>query len=199
MSDPSPFSSNAQLCGECRLPIHPGDVVRHCGAYVTHTHGRCVTLLRAEVDRLRQEVSSVAIENVGLRGEIARIEPPDDQASIQRKLQAYPKLSEFFSKYALGSKLPPSCFVCGHVVVDVGVSHMELPDVVCCKRCKEVSERAAQPPADALLKRARNLLIDCQTFIGPTTVWRDEELMLRNIRSFIEDTRPAPTKCAEQP
>jgi hypothetical protein len=31
--------------------------------------------LRAEVDRLRQEVSSVAIENVGLRGERARIEP----------------------------------------------------------------------------------------------------------------------------
>jgi hypothetical protein len=34
--------------------------------------------LRAEVDRLRQEVSSVAIENVGLRGERARIEPGAD-------------------------------------------------------------------------------------------------------------------------
>jgi hypothetical protein len=49
--------------------------------------------------------------------------------------------------------------------------------------------RAAPPPGDDL-RIARNLLIDAQNFIGPTTVWRDEELMLRLIREFIERTRP---------
>jgi hypothetical protein len=49
--------------------------------------------------------------------------------------------------------------------------------------------RPTQPPGDDL-RIARNLLIDAQNFIGPTTVWRDEELMLRLIREFIERTRP---------
>jgi hypothetical protein len=73
-------------------------------------------------------------------------EPPADEASVQRRLQAYPKLSEFFSKYAIGPKLPPSCFVCGQIVIEPAVTHAELPGIICCKRCKDAADRAAQPP-----------------------------------------------------
>jgi cytochrome c551/c552 len=43
---------------------------------------------------------------------------------------------------------------------------------------------------NAMMRRARNIIIDAQNFIGPTTIYRDEETMIRNIERFIEDTRP---------
>lgn len=81
--------------------------------------------------------------------------PGTDEASTHRRLQAYPQLSAFFSKYALGSKLPPSCFVCGQTVVDAGVTHLDLPDIQCCKRCKNASESVAK--IEAILSRGGNL------------------------------------------
>lgn len=44
------------ICGHCRLPIANGETgVRHFGHYVAHTENRCVSLLSAEIDRLRED------------------------------------------------------------------------------------------------------------------------------------------------
>ena len=43
------------------------------------------------------------------------------------------------------------------------------------------------PSMPTLLKRARNLLIDAKNFLHPTTVWRDSDLMERNIDSLLRD------------
>jgi predicted neutral ceramidase superfamily lipid hydrolase len=40
------------------------------------------------------------------------------------------------------------------------------------------------------LKRARNIIVDAQNFIGPTQVWRDTETMERNIRRFLDEVTP---------
>ncbi len=48
------------ICGHCRLPIANGETgVRHFGHYVAHTENRCVSLLSAEIDRLRARVASL--------------------------------------------------------------------------------------------------------------------------------------------
>ena len=56
--------------------------------------------------------------------------------SHARMIHAFPKLSEFFVKYALGSKLPVSCFTCGHVG-DRSITHAELADIYVCKVCAD--------------------------------------------------------------
>ena len=51
-----------------------------------------------------------------------------------------PKAWEFFHKHAMGSKLCPSCFACGHQAhdrADWWITHGELPDVYICKGCVE--------------------------------------------------------------
>ena len=48
------------ICGHCRLPIANGETgVRHFGHYVAHTENRCVSLLSAEIERLRARVASL--------------------------------------------------------------------------------------------------------------------------------------------
>lgn len=46
---------------------------------------------------------------------------------------------------------------------------------------------------------ARNIIVDAQNFIHPTTVWRDTDLMQRNIDRFLADGRTSepsvPWKC----
>jgi len=56
--------------------------------------------------------------------------------SHARMIHAFPKLSEFFVKHALGSKLPVSCFACGHVG-DRSITHAELADIYICKVCAD--------------------------------------------------------------
>lgn len=48
------------ICGHCRLPIANGETgVRHFGHYVAHTENRCVSLLSAEIERLRARVAEL--------------------------------------------------------------------------------------------------------------------------------------------
>ena len=48
------------ICGHCRLPIANGEAgVRHFGHYVAHTENRCVSLLSAEIERLRARVAEL--------------------------------------------------------------------------------------------------------------------------------------------
>lgn len=56
--------------------------------------------------------------------------------------QTHQQLLEFFSKHAIGGKLPPSCIVCGQVCEKPAISHMELPDIVVCFICRDASHRA---------------------------------------------------------
>jgi hypothetical protein len=51
-----------------------------------------------------------------------------------------PTFREFFNKYALGSKLPPSCLMCGRIVHERAVEHAELPDIYICADCKQLAE-----------------------------------------------------------
>lgn len=51
----------------------------------------------------------------------------------------------FFNKHSLGSKLPPSCLVCGHApgdVEDIAIRHMDLPNIIVCKKCRDASTMA---------------------------------------------------------
>lgn len=52
--------------------------------------------------------------------------------------------------------------------------------------------RAGADEIERLQKRlrvARNIIVDAQNFIHPTTVWRDTDLMQRNIDRFLADGR----------
>lgn len=40
------------------------------------------------------------------------------------------------------------------------------------------------------LKRARDIIVDAQNFIRPSSVWRDMDLMERNIEKFIAEVKP---------
>ncbi len=70
------------ICGHCRLPIANGETgVRHFGHYVAHTENRCVSLLSAEIERLRARVallepvaSAARIEIEHLRARVASLE-----------------------------------------------------------------------------------------------------------------------------
>lgn len=59
-----------------------------------------------------------------------------EQKAIERMAQAYPTLSAFYSKHAIGSMVAPSCFGCGHVG-ERSTTHFELPDVYLCTNCVE--------------------------------------------------------------
>lgn len=73
-------------------------------------------------------------------------ESPEDRA---RRIMEhdYPIYRDFFEKYGLGPKWPPpSCLVCGDVVVAPAVKHAELAGIVVCQRCKTASDAARRPP-----------------------------------------------------
>lgn len=75
-------------------------------------------------------------------------------AAVDQMVHDFPKLSAFFAKHALGQMLPPSCFVCGQSMEGrtVAVQHLELPDVVCCEKCKSAEQRLAA--VEVALKQA---------------------------------------------
>lgn len=60
-----------------------------------------------------------------------------------------PRIWDFWKKYALGSKLCPSCLLCGHQAhdpADWSIRHAELPDIYICKACVD---KARTPSATA--------------------------------------------------
>lgn len=59
---------------------------------------------------------------------------------LKRIDQAYPEVSAFYMKHAVGQKLAPSCFCCGQLSDERAVTHAELPDVFVCKTCKDATE-----------------------------------------------------------
>ena len=63
----------------------------------------------------------------------ARTERPN-AAQVERMVQAFPRLMDFFSKHALPSLSAPSCIGCGHVGKPT-ITHMELPNVYLCTKC----------------------------------------------------------------
>jgi hypothetical protein len=72
----------------------------------------------------------------------AAMRPTAPSANRATKIHEHdcPTAWAFFNKHSLGSKLPPSCLVCGHVpadVEDIAIRHMELPNIVVCLTCRE--------------------------------------------------------------
>lgn len=76
----------------------------------------------------------------------------------------YPKVAEFHSKYAMGSKMAPSCLLCGKVEPLV-ITHAELPDIGVCAQCRDAARRSTpSTSAEALSdadKGASKLVDDC--------------------------------------
>jgi hypothetical protein len=71
-----------------------------------------------------------------LREALVASETEDRQAAIHAN--DCPQFRAFYMKYAIGSKLCPSCLLCGHQVFDRsewGITHAELPDIYICKVC----------------------------------------------------------------
>lgn len=46
---------------------------------------------------------------------------------------------EFHSKHAFASKAMPSCLCCGKLPEKVAIKHMELPNIVICKPCRDAA------------------------------------------------------------
>lgn len=64
-----------------------------------------------------------------------------------------PRIWEFWKKYALGSKLCPSCLLCGVQAFDPedwAIRHAELPDIYICKGC---AEKARAPSSTSSSER----------------------------------------------
>lgn len=70
-----------------------------------------------------------------------------DEAAKARMIHDFPKLMDFFTKWAFGPKLAPSCLVCGVSTQgrEIGIRHMELPSIVVCMQCRNLA--TATPPA----------------------------------------------------
>jgi hypothetical protein len=72
-----------------------------------------------------------------------------------------PRIWDFWKKYALGSKVCPSCLLCGHQRHDPdewAIRHAELPDIYICKPCVDAARTppsASGPSALSLAKRCR--------------------------------------------
>ncbi|MFD1121871.1 hypothetical protein ACFQ2T_05100 [Methylophilus flavus] len=76
----------------------------------------------------------------------------------QRMLHDYPKLLDFFTKYAMGRKIKSSCFKCGSNRNNPAITHLELPDIYICDVCEvnktyvganeELKKTTLQPTTD---------------------------------------------------
>ena len=70
---------------------------------------------------------------------------------LTKDQHTYQQLLEFFSKHAIGGKLPPSCIVCGQVCDKPAISHAELASIVVCFSCRNAAQRTRsveQPPSN---------------------------------------------------
>lgn len=84
-----------------------------------------------------------------------QVEDDAEARSHARMIHDFPRLSAFFQKHALGSKLPVSCFACGHVG-ERTITHAELADVYICKTCAERIAKASAQSADPLAHPTTN-------------------------------------------
>ena len=83
------------ICGHCRLPIANGETgVRHFGHYVAHTENRCVSLLSAEIERLRARVAELEQDAKRYRYLSGQIKSDPDMSGNHRwwRLQPYQQL-----------------------------------------------------------------------------------------------------------
>lgn len=72
----------------------------------------------------------------------ARLAPiAPDARGVERMAQAFPMLSAFYDKHALGPKSAPSCLCCGKLTTSdrVAVQHLELPGIVVCADCRPLA------------------------------------------------------------
>lgn len=91
-------------------------------------------------------------------------------AEIERLRAERRPLLEFFSKHAIGSKLPPSCLVCGQPVVDAAIRHAELAEIVVCFSCRDAKAeretlRGKLVRTEGELERANSSYDQCGQFI----------------------------------
>lgn len=85
----------------------------------------------AELRELDKAIAIVAASEIRLEERAIKIHEHD-----------CPTAWAFFNKHSLGSKLPPSCLVCGQVpadVEDIAIRHMELPSIIVCLKCLEAT------------------------------------------------------------
>lgn len=77
-----------------------------------------------------------------------------------------PKVWAFFNKHSGGSKLCPSCLLCGHAYPnrtdDWAITHAELPDIYICRHC--VAAARGVPPTSGRAELAEKLLAYCYAF-----------------------------------
>lgn len=52
---------------------------------------------------------------------------------------------EFHRRHAMGSKAMPSCLCCGKLPEEIAIRHMELPNILICKVCRDA---ALAPPEE---------------------------------------------------
>lgn len=71
--------------------------------------------------------------------------PSLDGVLTVARAQAYPTMSAFFNKYALGTLAKPSCLICGrNDYAEMGIQHAELPSVVVCLPCRDAATNRPQ-------------------------------------------------------
>jgi hypothetical protein len=85
--------------------------------------------------------------------------------SHARMINDFPRLSEFFVKHALGSKLPVSCFACGRVG-DRSITHAELADIYVCKVC---ADKLGAHPARSGVVSDEDVEAACDAYIDHYT------------------------------
>lgn len=77
-----------------------------------------------------------------------RFQAADMIESLRAELEACRRdgvhLHKFFTKYALGPLLSPSCLCCGKTCHEPAISHTELPVIVICKKCRDAAISAGE-------------------------------------------------------
>ena len=83
------------ICGHCRLPIANGETgVRHFGHYVAHTENRCVSLLSAEIERLRARVAELEQDRMHAGVDICEVAAAVEIVRAQEVVKAVEALAD---------------------------------------------------------------------------------------------------------
>jgi hypothetical protein len=73
-----------QRCGSCGLSIADSETgIRHYGMSISHSEGRCISLLRAEIERLEARVAKLIRDCAEADGRIAEIATERDAARAE--------------------------------------------------------------------------------------------------------------------
>lgn len=95
----------------------------------------------------------------------------------------FPALADFFDRYALGPKLPPSCLCCGQLPDEVVIQHAELPGIVVCRKCRDATHRPqpAGEAAVALMVREDDTPLGLAPDEETANYWRNRGYTLRPV------------------